>query len=257
MVVSMILKSEPQPLARFARDVPDSLEWLVMKALVKDRDARYQTARELLFDIERMERQLAIDAELGERTSGAATEFGGRPRSSHASVESQISRSVNRSSNLEYLVSEIRSHKKGSAIAAAIIVPLLFIGGYFLWRITRSAKSPASPQRVLARLTFGPGLQINPAWSHDGRFIAYSSDRGGNFDIWVQPVGGGDPVQVTHSPSTEWQPDWSPDGNSIAFRSEREGGGLFVIPAFGPRTKDLLVWISPALVARWPKDSLS
>src|SRR5262249_5584742 len=59
------------------------------------------------------------------------------------------------------------------------------------------------------------------------------SDRGGNFDIWVQPVSGGEPVQVTKSSAHDWQPDWSPDGSSIVFRSEREGGGLFVVPAFG------------------------
>ena len=54
--------------------------------------------------------------------------------------------------------------------------------------------------RSLTRLTVGSGLQNGPSWSPDGRFIAYSSDRGGTFAIWVQPVGGGDPIQVTHSP---------------------------------------------------------
>jgi Tol biopolymer transport system component/DNA-binding winged helix-turn-helix (wHTH) protein len=105
---------------------------------------------------------------------------------------------------------------------------LLFLGLTFLWR-----SSSPRPQRVLSRLTFDPGLQSEPTWSPDGRFIAYSSDRSGNFDIWVQPVGGGSPVQVTHSPAHDWQPDWSPDGKSIIFRSEREGGGLYQVPPLG------------------------
>jgi len=87
------------------------------------------------------------------------------------------------------------------------------------------------PQRSLSRLTFDAGLQSQPTWSPDGHFVAYSSDRGGNFDIWVQPVSGGNPIQVTKSPAHDWQPDWSPDGNQIVFRSERDGGGLYVIPA--------------------------
>src|SRR5205085_11442457 len=77
------------------------------------------------------------------------------------------------------------------------------------------------------------GLQIGATWSPDGPFIAYSSNRGGKFDIWVQQVSGGDPVQITKGPGHNWQPDWSPDGNFIAYRSENGEGGLFVVPALG------------------------
>ena len=82
-------------------------------------------------------------------------------------------------------------------------------------------------------MTFGSGLQTDATFSPDGRFIAYASDKGGNFDIWVQPVSGGDPVQITKSPAQDTQPDWSPDGSTIVFRSERDGGGLFIVPALG------------------------
>jgi Tol biopolymer transport system component len=63
--------------------------------------------------------------------------------------------------------------------------------------------------------------------------VAYASDQSGNFDIWVQPVGGGDAVRVTTSEMPDTQPDWSPDGTRIVFRSEREGGGLFLVPVLG------------------------
>ena len=87
--------------------------------------------------------------------------------------------------------------------------------------------------RALTRLTFDAGLQIGATWSPDGRLIAYSSDLGGKFDIWVQPVSGGNAVQVTKGADHNWQPDWSPDGKLIAFRSERYEGGLYVVPALG------------------------
>jgi Tol biopolymer transport system component len=94
--------------------------------------------------------------------------------------------------------------------------------------------SSTSPrQRALTRITFEPGLQIGATWSPDGRFIAYSTNRGGKFDIWVQQVSGGDPVQVTHGQAQYWQPDWSPDGKYIVYRSEGSGGGIFIIPALG------------------------
>jgi Tol biopolymer transport system component/DNA-binding winged helix-turn-helix (wHTH) protein len=110
------------------------------------------------------------------------------------------------------------------------ILLLAAVGVFFFKR----TKSPASSiQRTLTRLTFDEGLQIDASWSPDGGFLAYSSDRGGKFDIWVQQVSGGDPVQVTRGPGHNWQPDWSHDGKSIVYRSEGDGGGLFIMPALG------------------------
>ena len=102
----------------------------------------------------------------------------------------------------------------------------------FLINKRRSVPAP-SVQRALTRVTFDDGLQISTTWSPDGRFIAYSSNRGGKFDIWVQQVSGGDPVQITKGPGHKWQPDWSPDGKYIAYRSEDGEGGLFIVPALG------------------------
>jgi Tol biopolymer transport system component len=87
---------------------------------------------------------------------------------------------------------------------------------------------PRSARR-LTRLTFDPGLQTDPTFSPDGQFIAYASNRSGNFDIWMQPLAGVAAVQLTTDPADDTQPDWSPDGGSIAFRSERDGGGIFVV----------------------------
>ena len=110
---------------------------------------------------------------------------------------------------------------------------LVLLAGCGLFHLQAAAVTAPSAQRELTRLTFDDGLQIGATWSPDGRFIAYSSDRGGKFDIWVQQVSGGDPVQITKGPGHNWQPDWSPDGKYIAYRSEEGEGGLFVIPALG------------------------
>src|SRR5262249_42442704 len=111
------------------------------------------------------------------------------------------------------------------------------------------AEQPAL--RPLSQLTYGAGLQGEPSWGSDGQMIAYSSDRSGNFDIWVQQVNGGDPVNVTKSPEHDWQPDLSPDGTSIVFRSEGDGGGLFIIPAFGGSVRKIS---SFGYCPRWSPD---
>ena len=92
---------------------------------------------------------------------------------------------------------------------------------------------PRTAEPVVTRLTFEPGLQIDPAFSPDGRYLAYAANERGSFDIWVRPVAGGEPLRLTSNPAHDWQPSWAPDGASILFRSERDGGGIFRVPAFG------------------------
>jgi Tol biopolymer transport system component/DNA-binding winged helix-turn-helix (wHTH) protein len=114
----------------------------------------------------------------------------------------------------------------------AVAALVLFVGlAAALWNWHPRPVLPGSP--VLTRLTFDPGLQTDPAFSPDGHSIAFASNKAGNFDIWVQPVAGGDAVQVTRHPAHDRQPDWSPDGRRIIFRSERDGGGLFTVPPLG------------------------
>jgi Tol biopolymer transport system component/DNA-binding winged helix-turn-helix (wHTH) protein len=140
-------------------------------------------------------------------------------------------------------VNEIGSEHGGSKprhwlsipIGLGIAATLAFVSA-FVWilAIRHSTPIPREPVlRNLMRATFDDGLQAGPTWSPDGRFIAYSSDRSGMSQIWVQQVSGGDPVQITRGPHHNWQPEWSPDGKYIAYRSEASGGGLFVVPALG------------------------
>ena len=133
-----------------------------------------------------------------------------------------------------------------------VVLVLLAAVGFFIYRRLQSPASPA--QRTLTRLTFDDGLQIGATWSPDGRFIAYSSNRGGKFDIWVQQVSGGDPVQITKGPGHNWQPDWSPDGKFIAYRSEDGDGGLFVVPALGGEGLERRI-ASFGYYPRWSPDS--
>jgi len=117
-------------------------------------------------------------------------------------------------------------------LAAGCALVLLLVAGWFLYTRWRENNRPPV-QRALTRLSFDEGLQTGATWSPDGRFIAYASDRGGKYDIWVQQISGGDAIQVTKGPAQNWQPDWSPDGKSIAYRSEEGEGGIYITPALG------------------------
>jgi serine/threonine protein kinase len=60
--MNSILESEPQPLSRYAGDVPPELERIVSKALAKDRERRYQTMKDCAVDLENLRRSLEIES---------------------------------------------------------------------------------------------------------------------------------------------------------------------------------------------------
>ncbi len=98
--------------------------------------------------------------------------------------------------------------------------------------------SVVSPAR-LTRVTAGPGLDVNPTLAPDGNYVAYSSDHGGSFEIYVrQLVTGGREVQITADGAQNFDPAWSPDGKFIAYYSLRRGG-IWLVPALGGVARQL------------------
>jgi Tol biopolymer transport system component/DNA-binding winged helix-turn-helix (wHTH) protein len=139
-------------------------------------------------------------------------------------------------------------------LTLGLLGAVILLGAGGLW-IFKQRESPIKPsQRTLTRLTFDDGLQTGATWSPDGRYIAYSADRGGKFDILVQQVSGGNPIQITKGSGQNWQPDWSPDGKYITYRSEAGDGGLFIVPALGGAGLERKV-SSFGYYPRWSPDS--
>ena len=100
-------------------------------------------------------------------------------------------------------------------VAAAVFI--LVAGGAILWRFARP-KPPAPPLRVV-RLTSYPGTARQPAFSPDGRQIAFSwtGERQVNYDLYVKFLDSGEPLRLTTHPGVDGWPAWSPDGRTIAF----------------------------------------
>lgn len=84
---------------------------------------------------------------------------------------------------------------------------------------------------IATRVTAHVELETRPIWSPDGRWLAFSSDRNGNFDVFAIPVTGGEPRQLTYSGGNEIATDWSPDGKWITFTAQRDAPftGIFVL----------------------------
>ena len=93
------------------------------------------------------------------------------------------------------------------------------------------------------------------ALSHDGKWIAYDSDRGGNFDIYRQRLDGGEPIQLTTSPANDFSPSWSPDDREIAFHSTRNGTrDIYVINVEGTNEQQVTSGPAQDFLPDWSPD---
>ena len=100
-----------------------------------------------------------------------------------------------------------------------------------LWRVPILEDRPATWMDA-EQLTFEDAFAEYVDVSRDGRWVAYSSDRSGNHDLWILPADeSGAARQLTNHPTPDWAPAWSPDGSEIAFYAFRTG------------TRD--IWVTP------------
>jgi serine/threonine protein kinase/tetratricopeptide (TPR) repeat protein len=122
-----IQETEPPPLSRYAEGVPDRLEEIVAKALAKDPNQRYQTAKDLLIDLRNLSRKLDVDAEINrtvppEFLAGRTSSLGQSAlatASGSALVSAQASTA--NASSAQYIVSGIKRYKLAGAVTLAIL----------------------------------------------------------------------------------------------------------------------------------------
>jgi Tol biopolymer transport system component len=90
---------------------------------------------------------------------------------------------------------------------------------------------------IRTRLTFGEGNSNNPVWSQEGRSIAFSSNREGNFSIYRMPVGGGKAETLYKSEYAVYPLSWSSDGRFLLFNEAdpKTKADLWVLPLQGDR----------------------
>ena len=142
-IIAHILDREPPPLARYTTDPPAELQRIVSKALTKDREARYQTAKDLLIDLRNLKRKLELDAEI-DRTLPPelrlATSTGGPqvPASSSGEVATHAA------SSAEYIVTGVKRHR----LAAVIALLVLIAGGTGLWAYFHSRGSEVAIESI-------------------------------------------------------------------------------------------------------------
>ena len=81
-------------------------------------------------------------------------------------------------------------------------------------------KVPASGGEAYP-LTLHEAYDYMPVWSHDGKWIAFASDRYGNFDVYVMPATGGEAKRLTYHSANDIPYDFTPDNKTVLFGTSR------------------------------------
>ncbi len=202
-----ILHADPDPLTALRTGVPIELDYLIDKALAKDRDERYQHVDDVLVDLRELQKEKPSGVERLRTTPGTARP---RPR---------------------------RRQKKSTKAWAAAATVVLAVAGAAFWNFSVPTEAPREPMQPVPLTTY-PGAEAVASFSPDGNQVAFGW-TGGNtesFDIYVKVVGPGPPLRLTTHPDQDSVPVWSPDGRWIASprtsRSRRENGPLPDFPSW-------------------------
>jgi tricorn protease len=117
---------------------------------------------------------------------------------------------------------------------------------------------------VAVLLTMHEAHDYMPVWSHDGRSVAFASDRFGNFDVFVMPAAGGEARRLTFHSASELPFSFTPDDKAILFGAARADTAasrlfptgsqpeLYKVPVAGGRVVQILG--TPAEDARLSRD---
>jgi serine/threonine protein kinase/Tol biopolymer transport system component len=121
-----------------------------------------------------------------------------------------------------------------------------------IWRVAGRTAPRRAPAEALIVSSRG---EFCPAYSPDGRRIAFSSYRDGVGNIWISDSDGSDPVQRTNLARESGMPSWSPDGRRIVFDSMAAGdANIYVLDAEGGVPRRLTPEPSSEVNPSWSRD---
>ncbi len=153
-----------------------------------------------------------------------------RPAADHHPMNEYLKRACSRAlgsrlfsgPSLVLLVAAVVVPQEGAAQGARFLrqpdvseTHIVFVHANDIWLVGRSGGDAV-------RLTSAEGAETDPAFSDDGRWIAFSGQYGGNTDVYLMPASGGQPQRLTWHPADDVVQGWTPDGK-ILFQSGREG----------------------------------
>jgi Tol biopolymer transport system component/tRNA A-37 threonylcarbamoyl transferase component Bud32 len=237
----------PEPLQTQDPNVPVAVARAVHKALAKKRTDRYSSAGEMASAL--------ASAATGKRVSGPVV----TPRDLKHTPAPQPPSGTRRRGVLLLVLGALLV---GAALVLCAVVPSILDGddqheATPTWSPSPESKlvvptetPTATSTRPPATPTITPSATTVPSPTPVPERIAFSSQRDGNWEIYVMNTDGSGVTQLTQHYAWDASPSWSPDATRIVFQSERDGNWeIYVINADGSGLQRLT---NTAADERWP-----
>ena len=272
-IIVAILEKEPLPLATYVPNVPEALDWIVTETLTKDATERTQTARELMKRLQRLKQRVDAEAEV-ERSvsperlslrSDPGTQSGTKAPSSSAATPastgfqtagprtSEVAAIPTNLSSAEYVVTQIKGHKKVFVLVAALALLIVSGIGLALYKFINARRTSIISLEAakFTRLTT-TGNATGAAISPDGKWLVHVQDDGEQKSLWLRQV-------VVANSNTQIVPPanvrfyglaFSPDGNYVYYvigTSTEATGTLYQVPVLGGTPRKLFTGIKSSL----------
>jgi len=250
--LNKIIREHPAPIPTVAPDAPADLQRIVRRCLAKEADKRYQSIKDVAIELDDLRQELKDKAALEysaprEAIGGVSAGNSQQEKivSAHQPAISTAQTEIPRSaSSAEYLIGEIKRHKKAFGVVALAL--LLAIGGivFALYKFGQQDK-PAAPaaQMKIEKLTTN-GKSTDAAISPDGKYVVYVLDEGGQRSLWTSQVATTSNVQVIPPADVRYRGlVFSPDGNYINFVKQEKADAspaLYQMPVLGGIQKKLI-----------------
>jgi eukaryotic-like serine/threonine-protein kinase len=247
-IIDSILTLDPPPLSHFQPDIPEVFEWIVAKALVKDREERYQTAKEMLNDLRRLRSRLGVEQEIEKSRNLIGADFDATGNEARATLSAKsteefalgtgLSAKAPSTRSLSGLLGSLILDRLRTPQSVALSLILLAVFGFGLYRFFAQRWRPAPPfQSMQVRKFTSSGRAMRAAISPDGKYVVHVLSEAGKQSLLVRQVTESNNIVIVQPAEVSYQGlTFSRDGAHVYYVVQEQNNPirtLYQVPALG------------------------
>jgi serine/threonine protein kinase len=236
LIFNAILEHAPTPAIRLNPNLPAKLEDIINRALEKDRELRYQSAKEMRSELLRLKR----DTDSSRQVAVASSESASSPPTltAHGASSSAV-------------VTVAKQHKLSVGVISAVAVLLVAAAAYGVYAFL-SRSRPAPFQNFSVSKVTATGKATLVAISPDGKYLLNVMSDNGQQSLWLRNIPTNSNTQVlAPGPVDYLGVRFSPDGNYLYFVRSESGSGalhfLYRAPVLGGTPEKLVTDIDSGI----------